>query len=260
MTRYSKSHGKYHISGSSYEKLTGSRAQVWHGTAMKTSGGLKKSDLMQNKAGRIVSKAKHNTAKKEKRLVKHGYGTKKGRFGAVKLSGKSKKMRGGSGVYGPSLSPSDYVSAPGDLTGSGIDGQGLTFYPQNSTDVQIAAGMAGGKRRRMKHSRKHSRKMRGGTGVYGPSISPAPFSAIDDSSNTTLPLGSGIAGAGVTDFGPSSISVQMQAGMAGGKRRRMKHSKKMRHSRKMMGGTTSPSNPMSYAAPSSPLARALGAS
>ena len=42
----------------------GSRAQVWHGTAKKTSGGLLKSDLMMNKAGRIVSKAKHFTAKK----------------------------------------------------------------------------------------------------------------------------------------------------------------------------------------------------
>jgi len=254
MTRYSKSHGKYHISGSSYEKLTGSRAQVWHGTALKTSGGLKKSDLMQNKAGRIVSKAKHSTAKKEKRLVKHGYGTRKGHFGAVKLSGKSRKMRGGTGVYGPSLSPADYVSAPGDFTGSGIDGQGLTYYPQNSTDVQIAAGMAGGKRRRMKRSR----KMRGGSGVYGPSISPAPFSASDNSGNTTLPLGTGIAGAGVTDFGPYSTDVQMQAGLAGGKRRRMKHSKKS-HSRRMMGGTTSATSVNSYMAASSPLARALGA-
>jgi hypothetical protein len=36
------------------------------------------------------------TAKKEKRLVKAGYGTKKGKFGYVKISkSKSKKMRGG---------------------------------------------------------------------------------------------------------------------------------------------------------------------
>ena len=69
MTRYSKSNGKYQVSGSSYNMLIGSRAQVWHGSAYKTSGGLTKKNLMQNKAGRIVSKAKHGTAKKDNRLV-----------------------------------------------------------------------------------------------------------------------------------------------------------------------------------------------
>ena len=86
MTRFSKtSNGKYSVKGHTYEILVGTRAQVWHGTAHKTSGGLTKKDLMQNKAGRIVSKAKHSTAKKEMRLVKAGYGTKKGQFGYVKL-------------------------------------------------------------------------------------------------------------------------------------------------------------------------------
>ena len=66
-----------------------------HGTAYKTSGGLKKHELLQNKSGRIVSRKKHATAKKEKRLIKAGYGTKKGHFGAVKIGSKSRKMRGG---------------------------------------------------------------------------------------------------------------------------------------------------------------------
>ena len=66
-------------------QTTGTRAQVWHGTAKHTSGGLTKSNLMQNKSGRIVSRAKHNTAKREMRLVKYGYGTKKGEFGYVKV-------------------------------------------------------------------------------------------------------------------------------------------------------------------------------
>ena len=66
--------------------LSGTRAQVWHGTAYKTSGSLTKSDLLQNKAGRIVSKSKHSSAKKDNRLVKSGYGTKKGVFGFVKLN------------------------------------------------------------------------------------------------------------------------------------------------------------------------------
>jgi hypothetical protein len=95
MTRYSKgADGHYHINGHKYPILIGSRAEVWHGTAFKTSGGLKKGDIMQNKNGRIVSKSKHATAKKEKRLIKAGYGTKKGKFGYVKLSGTRKRRSG----------------------------------------------------------------------------------------------------------------------------------------------------------------------
>jgi len=52
---------------------------------------------MKNKHGRIVSAKKHITAKKEKRLQKHGYFTKKGKFGAIKCkkvkSVKSKKSK-----------------------------------------------------------------------------------------------------------------------------------------------------------------------
>ena len=39
-------------------KAVGSRAQVMHGTADHTAGGLKKSDLKMNKWGRIVSRKK----------------------------------------------------------------------------------------------------------------------------------------------------------------------------------------------------------
>jgi hypothetical protein len=62
----------------------GSRSQVMHGTAHHTSGGLTKSDLKYNKWGRIVSRKKSVKAKKEKRLEKAGYKTRKGKFGAVK--------------------------------------------------------------------------------------------------------------------------------------------------------------------------------
>jgi hypothetical protein len=92
------SDGKYHIHGKSYEFLSGSRAQVWHSTAYKTSGGLKKHNLLKNKHGRIVSSLKHATAKKEKRLAKAGYTAKKGKFGAVKIGSpksSSKKSRKG---------------------------------------------------------------------------------------------------------------------------------------------------------------------
>lgn len=85
--------GLYHINGKKYELLTGSRAQVWHETAYKTSGGLTRSDLLKNKHGRIVSKDKHKSAKKNKRLEKAGYTAKKGQFGAVKM-GTNKRVKG----------------------------------------------------------------------------------------------------------------------------------------------------------------------
>ena len=133
MTKYSRtSTGKYSVSGRTYEVLIGTRAQVWHGTAYKTTGGLCKSDLMQNKAGRIVSRAKHNTAKREKRLVKAGFLTKKGHFGFIK-NGKSmrkkrgrkgsRKMRGGMSP----LSPTNY-----DGEGVGTSGVDLQFVAGNA--------------------------------------------------------------------------------------------------------------------------------
>jgi len=96
MTRFTRSaNGKYVVHNKSFDMLIGTRAQVWHGTAHKTSGNLTKSDLLQNKNGRIVSKAKHASAKKDNRLVKAGYGTQKGKFGFVKMNGKTKSKRGG---------------------------------------------------------------------------------------------------------------------------------------------------------------------
>lgn len=75
------SDGLYHVGNNKFEMLVGSRAQVFHGTAYKTAGDLTKKDLMMNKRGRIVSVKKHSTAKKERRLEKAGYFTKKGKFG-----------------------------------------------------------------------------------------------------------------------------------------------------------------------------------
>lgn len=71
MTRRHRKHddGKYHIDGHTYEELIGSRAKVWHGTAYKTTGGLTKKHLQFNKkTGRIVSKKKAITAKRQKHL------------------------------------------------------------------------------------------------------------------------------------------------------------------------------------------------
>ena len=84
--------GSHHMfkgpDGKTYMSKTGSRRQVFGTSAHKpsayaTSGGLTKKDLVMSH-GRIVSKKKHLTAKKEKRLEKHGYFAKKGKFGFVK--------------------------------------------------------------------------------------------------------------------------------------------------------------------------------
>ena len=59
----------------------GTKAQVYHGTAKHTSGGLTKKDLMKTKKGRIVSKKKHAAGQKAiKKLKKMGYVAKKGTF------------------------------------------------------------------------------------------------------------------------------------------------------------------------------------
>ena len=93
----------YHINGHTYKELEGSRAQVYHGTAFRTSGGLTKKDIRMNKFGRLVSKAKSMKAKKDNRLEKNGFFAKKGQFGVVKMDasacrGKSaKKCRKTSG-------------------------------------------------------------------------------------------------------------------------------------------------------------------
>ena len=106
---------------------TGSRAQVWHGTAKKTSGGLTKTHLMMNKHGRIVSRKKHASGKKTiKNLKKLGYIAKKGEFKLFRKGNKSRKMKGGM-PYGGPLSPHSF-----DGKGVGTSGVGLQFVAGNA--------------------------------------------------------------------------------------------------------------------------------
>ena len=71
----------------------GSKAQVYHGTAKHTSGGLTKKDLVQNKHGRIVSRKKMMAGKKAlKFLTRKGYKAKKGTFKLFKKHAKGKKF------------------------------------------------------------------------------------------------------------------------------------------------------------------------
>jgi hypothetical protein len=203
-------------SGKNYEVLIGTRAQVWHGTAYKTSGGLTKNDLIMNKHGRIVSKAKHVTAKREKRLLKFGYGTKKGKFGFVKL-GKSKKMTGGN--------PSTFEKRP--QGGGNASTSTFEKRPQGGGNASTST---------------FEKRPQGGGKMYGSVYSPALVSEstkinLNGNSNynsTNVQMEAGMSGgSGLSGLNPASISglnnshqpsidVQMQAGMSGGRRRRRK--------------------------------------
>ena len=77
--------GKYHVFGKTFKKLIGSRAEVMHATAFKTKAGLTTKNLKYNRQGKIVSKNKSMTAKKDKRLWKLGYRFEKGKFGVKKI-------------------------------------------------------------------------------------------------------------------------------------------------------------------------------
>ena len=134
----------------------GTRAQVWHGTAKKTSGGLTKTHLMMNKHGRIVSRKKHASGKKTiKHLKKLGYVAKKGEFKLFHKGHKSRKMRGGTGSAPTRI-------AAGTPLNSALQ-SGTNPLPQASLQ-QIAAGLMNKKGGR-------SRRMKGGM-VYGGPLSP----------------------------------------------------------------------------------------
>jgi hypothetical protein len=78
----------------------GSRAQVYHGNATETAGGLKKKDLkMVKKTGEIVSKAKSKDEKKNPWIV------------AVAKAKKELKIKGFALVQGPLLAKAREIYA-----------------------------------------------------------------------------------------------------------------------------------------------------
>ena len=60
--------GLYHIDGNEYEILRGTREEVWNGKSYQTTGGVPKSGLIVNKAGKIVSKVKSVEGHKHNRF------------------------------------------------------------------------------------------------------------------------------------------------------------------------------------------------
>jgi hypothetical protein len=74
-------------------KTFGSKAEVFHQTALKTTGNLRKKDLMKHK-GRIISRKKHEAGKKAiKHLRALGYIAKKGTFKLFKKSDAKKTAK-----------------------------------------------------------------------------------------------------------------------------------------------------------------------
>ena len=138
-----QSDGFYHIKGKTYKMVRGSRAQVWNQTAFKTPGGLLKNELTKSH-GRIVSLKKSKTAKKEKRLEKAGYFTKKGQFGSFRKSVKSRRSskKGGVGLGMSGISPAhvggSYIKGGVGLGMSGISP--ASFNGHSSNAAQMSAG------------------------------------------------------------------------------------------------------------------------
>jgi hypothetical protein len=82
------------------EITVGSKAQVFHGTAKHTSGGLVKSDLVKNKHGRIVSRRKQAAGRKAlKYLTRKGYKARKGSFKLFRKHRRSTHRRQQGGFY-----------------------------------------------------------------------------------------------------------------------------------------------------------------
>jgi len=112
-----------------YDKTIGSPAEVFHSRAFRTSGGLKKKDLMKTKRGRIVSRRRHAQGLKAiKHLRALGYIAKKGTFKLMRKSmvdgrkhkkGSRRHTRKRGGANGmPSLDLLGKLGAGSDASGS----------------------------------------------------------------------------------------------------------------------------------------------
>ena len=102
-------------------QAVGSKIQVWRGEARHTSGGLTKADLMINKRGKVVSRAKHEAGVRNK-----------GNLGAYLQASKGKTQKG-DGILG----------SIGDAIG-GLFGLGLDPYASYGGAIEPYSG-AGGK-------------------------------------------------------------------------------------------------------------------
>ena len=160
-------------------KTEGSRAEVMHGTAKRTSGGLTKGDLKYNKWGSIVSRKKSSLARSQKHLEKAGWTAKKGKFGAVCMKKKCKTAKKGKGRRGIKKGGGMLGKMLGGLTGgetelaggnAGENAVPKTAGGNGNAETKPAAGgnggagangnQAGGKRkgRKGRKTKGHGRK------------------------------------------------------------------------------------------------------
>ena len=105
-------------------KTVGSRAEVFHGNAKRTSGRLVKDDLMKNAAGRIVSRKKHAAGKNAlKFLHNKGYIAVKGKFGSAR------SVDVGSTAVATITESSGGGKEKLDADNSGVEGIGIDVAP-----------------------------------------------------------------------------------------------------------------------------------
>lgn len=131
MTRfYTIKGGKKVVKGKEYEKVVGSRAEVWHNVAHHTKGGLLKCNLTKNKRGRIVSLKKSLKAAKKFCLLNYKGKRRSGCRKKLKSkrcrSRRRRTMKGGNGV--------NYTLSPAPFDGKGVGTSGV--------DLQFVAGNA----------------------------------------------------------------------------------------------------------------------
>jgi len=88
-----KREGLKKLNSEAPSKTVGSRAEVLHGNAKHTSGGLTIHDIDLNKRGAIVSLKKSRQAKKDNQLVKSGFVARRGSFKLFRKSDAKKRRR-----------------------------------------------------------------------------------------------------------------------------------------------------------------------
>lgn len=97
-------------------KAVGSKAEVFHGTARHTSGGLVRAGLVLNKHGRIVSRKKQALGRKSiKKLFAMGFKPQKGRFTIMRRSMAAKKGKRGTKKRGGATEGADLKEAFGAM-------------------------------------------------------------------------------------------------------------------------------------------------
>lgn len=150
----------YVVDGKKYKMKFGSRRQVFNGTAYQTKGNLKQKDIKKNKQDRFVSVKKSLMATKEQRLLKYGYGAKKGKFGYVRVKPvrTAKRKRSASARKKSAAASAAPVAASAAAVADAAEGETERVSPLASRRVGIVRRM---KKTKRKTKRRGTRRKRG---------------------------------------------------------------------------------------------------